>query len=248
MLPVAPTPPTTDLSRMTFLIYGNSKIGKSTFCSGLPSPLFLASEPGLSGLNVHQLPINSWADMRRAIALLSSGDHHFQTIVIDTIDIVWNLITKEICYQYNANDIEDIGDWSKGSRRARELLDTLLIHLGNLPYLKALTSHAQDADRIEAGVGKVHQTQPTLSQSPLNTVLKHVDIMMYAHITTVQSDKGLVQERVVSTHSARSYLSGSRFQTLIPDQMPLNAEKVTKIITDALAPQITTPVLTGDAA
>jgi len=43
---------------IVYLIYGDPKVGKSTLASEFPKPLFLATEPGLSGLDgICQVPI-----------------------------------------------------------------------------------------------------------------------------------------------------------------------------------------------
>ena len=63
MLPTTKTPPKTGLSDLTVLVYGQTKIGKTTLCSQAESALFLATEPGLNALDVFQAPILSWDDL-----------------------------------------------------------------------------------------------------------------------------------------------------------------------------------------
>ena len=50
-LPTAKTPPKRSLSDVSILLYGPSKIGKSTFASQAPDAIFLATEPGLNALD-----------------------------------------------------------------------------------------------------------------------------------------------------------------------------------------------------
>jgi len=54
MLPTKKTPPKQDLAGLTVLVYGPSKIGKSTWCSQADGALFLATEPGLNALEVYR--------------------------------------------------------------------------------------------------------------------------------------------------------------------------------------------------
>ena len=67
--PTAKTPPKCSLSDVSILLYGPSKIGKSTFASQAPDAIFLATEPGLNALEVYQQPIRNWGefsgDLRR---------------------------------------------------------------------------------------------------------------------------------------------------------------------------------------
>ena len=53
MLPTQKSPPKTTLTDLTVLIYGPSKIGKSTWCSQADGALFLATEAGLNNLDVY---------------------------------------------------------------------------------------------------------------------------------------------------------------------------------------------------
>ena len=54
MLPTQKTKPKASLFDLTALVYGPSKIGKSTWCSNAEKALFLATEPGLNALEVFQ--------------------------------------------------------------------------------------------------------------------------------------------------------------------------------------------------
>ncbi|MBM3740653.1 MAG: hypothetical protein FJW39_33305, partial [Acidobacteria bacterium] len=59
MLPTVKTQPKPNLADLTVLVYGQTKIGKSTFCSNSEGALFLATEPGLNSLDVYQVPLQS---------------------------------------------------------------------------------------------------------------------------------------------------------------------------------------------
>ncbi len=95
-LPTAKTPPKRSLSNVSILLYGPSKIGKSSFASQAPDAIFLATEPGLNALEVYQQPIGSWPDFLDACAELAKGKHPFKTVVIDTIDILYRLCADHI--------------------------------------------------------------------------------------------------------------------------------------------------------
>ena len=81
------------------ILYGEPGIGKSTFASDAPSPIFLCTEDGTNNLDVNRLRINSFAEMKAALAELATGNHNFKTVVIDTIDhfepMVWQEVLAE---------------------------------------------------------------------------------------------------------------------------------------------------------
>lgn len=66
LLPTAKTQPKPNLADLTVLVYGQTKIGKSTLCSNADNALFLATEPGLNALDVYQAPIQTWEDQALA--------------------------------------------------------------------------------------------------------------------------------------------------------------------------------------
>ena len=86
LLPTTKTQPKPDLADLTVLVYGQTKIGKSTLCSQADGALFLATEPGLNALDVYQVPIQSCEDLRKACAEIVEGNHQFKTVILDTID------------------------------------------------------------------------------------------------------------------------------------------------------------------
>ena len=57
------TPKKQRLQDMSTLLYAPSKFGKSTWCSGVPNALFLATEPGLNSLEAFQRPVKSWDEL-----------------------------------------------------------------------------------------------------------------------------------------------------------------------------------------
>ena len=59
-LPTAKTPAKRSLSDVSILLYGPSKIGKSTFASQAPNAIFIATEPGLNAL-VWSLESGVWS-------------------------------------------------------------------------------------------------------------------------------------------------------------------------------------------
>ncbi len=109
MLPTAKTQPKPDLADLTVLVYGQTKIGKSTFCSQSDGALFLATEPGLNALDVYQVPIQSWDDLLSACAEITEGKHPFRTIILDTIDNAYKFCTDYIVKKYKIEHESDLG-------------------------------------------------------------------------------------------------------------------------------------------
>ena len=82
------------------LLLGVEKIGKSTFCSEAPDPIFLPikKEEGIDSLDVSSFPtINSFSDLMEALGVLAEGGHTFKTLVIDSASALEHLIWESVC-------------------------------------------------------------------------------------------------------------------------------------------------------
>jgi len=113
MLPTKKTAPKQDLSDLSLLEYGLPKSGKSTWASGAEGALFLATEPGLNALDVYQVPIQSWEDLRKACAEIVAGNHPFKTVILDTIDNAYKFCTDYILKKFKIEHESDLG-YGKG--------------------------------------------------------------------------------------------------------------------------------------
>jgi len=87
------------------VLYGLEGVGKSTFAAGAPAPIFLGAEDGTSELDVHRFPQpRAWSDVFDGIAELSTAEHGYQTLVIDTLD--W---LEPLCWRHVCQNVRDQG-------------------------------------------------------------------------------------------------------------------------------------------
>lgn len=219
-LPTAKTPPKSTLNDVSILLYGPSKIGKSTFASQAPEAIFLATEPGLNALEVYQQPITSWPEFLEVCAELAKGEHPFKTVVIDTIDVLYRLCADHIC-QKRGIEHESDGSHGKIYGLIKNEIYRVLTKLAHLPYGLILISHSQDRD-LETRTGTITRTVPTLSESFRQIVIGLVDLILYCDIEAVQNENGQrVCRRVIRTKPSPNYDAGDRFGRL-PEVIPLD--------------------------
>jgi hypothetical protein len=102
------------------LLAGCEGIGKSTFGSHAPSPIFLGAEDGTAQLDVARFPEpGSWEDVLDAIRVLTNEDHSYRTLVIDTLDWLEPFVWRAVCEAGRKPSIEDFG-YGKGYVAALE--------------------------------------------------------------------------------------------------------------------------------
>ncbi len=113
------------------VVYGTEGVGKSTFASQAPAPIFVQTEDGLAEIDCDRFPLaTTFDDVTAALSELHSEQHDYQTVVIDSLDWLERLIWDQLCRQYNVASIEKVdGGYAKGYTHAltywREILDGL---------------------------------------------------------------------------------------------------------------------------
>ncbi len=98
------------------LIHGEEGVGKTTLASKFPSPIFLQTEDGCPrGLEISSFGlIDNFPDLRSAIGTLASEQHHFQTVVLDSLDVLEELVWHDVCRSQGWASIETPG-YGKGT-------------------------------------------------------------------------------------------------------------------------------------
>ncbi len=220
-LPTEKTKPKVNLADLTILLYGPSKIGKSTFCSEIPDALFLRTEDGLKALEVFETPISTWKDFMVACAEIQAGKHPFKAVVIDTLDNLFKICSDFVCPIHGIKTPDDL-DFGRGYELVNNELFRALTKLSLLPYGLWMVSHSQDKE-FKTRTGKITKTVPTLKNSTVTAVNKMVDFILFCDYAMV-IDKETQEEkeiRVIRTKSSNLYTAGDRF-TILPDPLPLD--------------------------
>ena len=79
------------------VVYGPEGIGKSTFASKFPNPLFIDTEGSTKKLNVKRLPKpTSWQMLKDEITDVIN-ERPCKTLVIDTADWAEHLCVESVC-------------------------------------------------------------------------------------------------------------------------------------------------------
>jgi len=230
VLPSTKTPPKPNLSDLTVLLYGQTKAGKSEFCSRADGALFLATEPGLNALDVYQAPILSWDDLLNACREIAEGNHPFKTIIIDTIDNAYKFCTEYVLKKAGVEHESDMG-YGKGYALINNEFQRVLTKLAFLPYGLFLVSHAKEIE-VETRTGKHTRTVPTLPDKARKIVLGMVDMVLYCDL---EDGENKTTRRVIRTKPSRAYEAGDRTGRL-PETLELDFGRFLDAFNVAVAP------------
>lgn len=108
------------------VLYGPEGIGKSTFASHFPDPVFIDTEGGTKRLNIKRLPQpTSWAMLLDEVAEVRRGNIPCGTLVIDTADWAERLAIDAVCAKAKVDGLEGFG-YGKGYTYLKEEFGKLL--------------------------------------------------------------------------------------------------------------------------
>lgn len=128
------------------VVYGPEGIGKSTFASMFPDPLFIDTEGSTKDMDVARTPTpSSWMMLMELVMEVKRSPGICQTLIIDTADWAEMLCITQICDKNHKNSIEEFG-FGKGYTYVQEEFGRLLNLLEEV--IKAginvvLTAHAK---------------------------------------------------------------------------------------------------------
>jgi hypothetical protein len=107
-------------------ISGTDGIGKTTFGSQAPKPIFVKTEDGTNFIDVPSFPLcESYDDIVKQLQTLIEEDHDYKTLVFDTTDWAEKLVQQKVCQNHSIKGIEALG-FGKGYTEAAELYRRLL--------------------------------------------------------------------------------------------------------------------------
>jgi hypothetical protein len=230
------------------VIYGPEGIGKSTFASQFPDPLFIDTEGGTSNLDVRRIKCNkSWNELIVIVKEIHANPHICKTVVLDTADWSETLCTNAVCEKYRKNNIEDFG-YGKGYvylvdeyARLLSLLDQLI----EVGINVVITAHAKPRkfelpeeqgsfDRYEMKLSR--QVAPLIKE--WSDALFFVNYKIYVVTTDTNKKKAQGGKRVLYTTHNPTYDAKNRFD--LPEELELDFKAIAHLfeIYDVPAEQV----------
>lgn len=245
LLSIAPHQVSRDLRGYSMFFYGEPKSGKTTIATKFPRHLLLAFEKGYSAIpGAMAQPINSWGEFRKVLTQLKDPrvKAMYETIIIDTADIAYDLCEKYICANAKRTDggfgVDSVADipFGKGYNMVAAEYDECLRSIVQMDYGLVLISHAVDKTfKDERGI-EYNQIVPTLGNKPRNIVSRMCDIIGYSRGDVPNKDGTTTSTKLFMRGTSR-YVAGSRFK-YTPDYIDFTYKDLVKAIGDAIDKQM----------
>lgn len=213
-------------------LYATHGIGKSTFASRAPSPIFIQTEDGLGSIDTASFPLATTSkQVFEAIETLYTQEHDFQTVVLDSADWYEQILQREIESTHDAKDLA----FGKGAlilaERWKQLLDGLNALRNDKGMAVIILGHCQ-IKRFESPETESYDRYEPKCQGRASALIQEwADAVLFANYRVMvrKEDagfnktvaKGLTTgERLLFTQETPAYLAKNRYA--LPQSLPLD--------------------------
>ena len=231
------------------VIYGPEGIGKSTFASQFPDPVFIDTEGSTNNMDISRLPApTSWSMLLEEVRYIMQNPSACKTLVIDTADWAEQLCSAAVCGKYQKSGIEDFG-YGKGYVFLQEEFGRLLNLLTELVEQKkvnvVLTAHAKMRKFEQPDeMGAYDRWEMKLSKNVSPMVKEWADMVLFAnyktHVIKVDGkNKAQGGRRVIYTTHHSCWDAKNRYG--LSDELPFEYSSISGVIEEAAAPEDAKP-------
>ena len=231
------------------LVYGPEGVGKSTFASRFPQPLFIDTEGSTRNLDVMRLPApTSWQMLLDEVATVTQ-ERPCQTLVIDTLDWAERMCSADLCMTKGWQGIEDAG-YGKGYTYLAERFGQLLNLLEDV--IRAgihvvATAHAKITKFEQPDeMGTYDRWELKLEKKTAPMAKEWADMILFANYQTivVKSKEGKIkgqggQKRVMYTTHTATWDAKNRDD--LPDKLDIDYNQIAHLFVPAAMSQQSAP-------
>lgn len=232
ILNIQPTTISRDLKGKYICLFGNAKVGKTTFACNAPKNLLLAFEKGYNAISgAKAVDINKWSDLKAVLRQLEKKEAQemYDTITIDTVGLMWQLCEDYICVANNVTALGDIA-WGKGFSMCKREFENCLRKITKLGYGLIIIAHSEKRIEKVDDDNSIEIYSPNIPKRAADIVNQLVDIIGYIG---VEFDKKGESHRYLYTRATPTIMAGSRFPHL-PAKIPFGYKELSEALSKAI--------------
>ena len=223
------------------VVYGPEGIGKSTFASRFPDPVFIETEGSTKDMDVARLPApTSWEMIMEEVGYVIANPDTCKTLIVDTADWAEQMCSTAVCSRSKKSGIEDFG-YGKGYVFLQEEFGRLLNLLTELVEQKninvVLNAHAKMRKFEQPDeMGAYDRWEMKLTKQVAPIVKEWADMVLFAnyktHVINVDGKhKAQGGQRVMYTTHHSCWDAKNRYG--LPEEVPFEYSKIAHIISSA---------------
>ncbi len=219
---------------LKIVIYGPEGIGKSTFASKFPDPLFIDTEGGTSNLDVRRIKCSkSWDELLLIVKEIIKNPTICKTLVLDTADWSETMCINAVTEKYRKNNIEDFG-YGKGYTYLLDEYTRLLSLFDELIEVGinvVITAHAKPRKfELPEEQGAFDRYEMKLTRQVAPCIKEWCDALFFVnykiYVVTTENNTKKAQggKRVLYTTHNPTYDAKNRFD--LPEELELKFEAI----------------------
>lgn len=230
-------------------VYGVEGIGKTTFASQFPEPLFFDLDKGSAQLDVSRVTdITSWPLLLSSIKEIYDNPTICKTLVIDTADAAERMCIDYICGKFNKKGIEEFG-YGAGYTYLTEEFARFLVQLdaciGQGVNVVVLAHAVLKTVTLPEEMGTYDHWELKLSSKTTNKVAPLVkewaDLLLFANYKTILIEDGTRKKaaggkRIMYTTHTTFADAKNRFS--LAEELPFDYNEIAQLIPNGAAPSI----------
>lgn len=223
------------------VIYGPEGIGKSTFASQWPAPLFIDAERGTMRLDVDRVQPLSWTAMGQIVDELAAAPGGYKTLIFDTADWAEKMLVEHVLATIPTEkgklveSIEGYG-FGKGYTHLADGWKKFLDRIGRMQAANGMhvvfLAHAALRHVDPPDEAPYDRWEMKLGKQSSQIVKEWADLVLFLNykIIVVETDgknKAAGGKRVMYSGHHPCWDAKNRFE--LPVEMPLEAASIAKI-------------------
>lgn len=220
------------------VLYGVHGIGKSTWASKWPKPIFIPTEDGIGDLDVESFPLaktlqQAWEPVMWLGA--EGAEHNYKTVVVDSADWL-ELLIHDMIEQKYGKPIAKIGyqeGYAEAADKFRAYLDALDccrnrgMHCVVLAHCESVKHESPEGDSYNRWAPKLHKKTAPLLQEWADEVL-----FACYETFTANKDEGFNRKRTVAMGEGKRFLwtterpsHNAKNRLGLPEQLPFDFDE-----------------------
>lgn len=214
---------------LKLLTFGMEGIGKSTFASQAPDPIFLCAEDGTSQLDVARFPEpKAWSDVMACVNELADDEHSFKTLVIDSLDWLQPLMIRHVCDEQKWVNEEKYHSFGLGEKFAITNWKQLIVALDRLREKRnvhvVILAHSMIAPFRNPEGEDFDRYQLALPNKSAELWKQWADVLLFMGWETLtkgeKRQKGILGDRFLYAERTAAFDSKNRFGISAPIPIP----------------------------
>jgi len=220
------------------VIYGEPKIGKTTFASKWPDPLLIQTEDGAAGLRIPKIPetpCQSWEELMHCLREVYNQDHDRKTLILDTLDRAEQLAQRKVLNKHFEGDKSKYMAYHKGPMIAGEMISEVLFALDLIRKRKNMNIVLIAHDGLLPGANALGEDfkkwAPNLSKHAWNRTRDWADQIGHAQSNFKVFDKKaqeIGKDRWLHFRGSPGRDAGTRVGYEMPDKIKLDFDEYSK--------------------